>query len=262
MSWGRILPVLFTLLLAVQGEPVLGARTKMIVRPAGDGVPAEAYGLCVPVRMSRDGVPVCSYDTQLPDGQWVGGLTAEALAAYGVNPLSDVLHPFAGRGLRLFLELCPPVGEMLSSERHAERELILRRAEDASCALFLPAADSLCGCVPMAEEALRTAYEAGFRPGEVWLITGDATLCARFGGKSSKVPVCYISPDGMGAPGMRGSFLHRTQVTSKSDVKRLRRGGRRVVVWDVNSTEDAEALRSYGVDFLLTDDPALIDSLK
>ena len=45
-SPARILFVLFTLLLTVQGEPVLGARTKVIVRPAaGRSVPEEAYGI-------------------------------------------------------------------------------------------------------------------------------------------------------------------------------------------------------------------------
>ena len=71
-SPARILFVLFTLLLTVQGEPVLGARTKVIVRPAaGRSVPEEAYGICLPVRLSCDGVAVCGYDAQLPTGERV-----------------------------------------------------------------------------------------------------------------------------------------------------------------------------------------------
>ena len=75
-SPARILFVLFTLLLTVQGEPVLGARTKVIVRPAaGRSVPEEAYGICLPVRLSCDGVAVCGYDAQLPTGERVAALT-------------------------------------------------------------------------------------------------------------------------------------------------------------------------------------------
>ena len=70
-SPARILFVLFTLLLTVQGEPVLGARTKVIVRPAaGRSEPEEAYGICLPVRLSCDGVAVCGYDAQLRRTNW------------------------------------------------------------------------------------------------------------------------------------------------------------------------------------------------
>ena len=83
-SPARILFVLFTLLLTVQGEPVLGARTKVIVRPAaGRSVPEEAYGICLPVRLSCDGVAVCGYDAQLPTGERVAALSADELAARG-----------------------------------------------------------------------------------------------------------------------------------------------------------------------------------
>ena len=207
-SPARILFVLFTLLLTVQGEPVLGARTKVIVRPAaGRSVPEEAYGICLPVR--------------------------------------------------LFLELCPSAAEPLSEEEHAERELILRRADAATCGAFA-AADASCGCCALAEIALRTAYGAGFRQGDVWLIADDAEVFARYGGRSSKVPLCGLSPEGTGRGGVRGLFLHRMRVGSKSDVKRLRKGGRRIVVWDVNSAGDAAAMRAYGVDFIVTDDPESI----
>ena len=84
-SPARILFVLFALLLTVQGEPVLGARTKVIVRPAaGRSVPEEAYGICLPVRLSCDGVAVCGYDAQLPTGERVAALSADELAARGV----------------------------------------------------------------------------------------------------------------------------------------------------------------------------------
>ena len=62
----------------------------------------------------------------------------------------------------------------------------------------------------------------------------------------------------MGRGGVRGLFLHWMRVGSKSDVKRLRKGGRRIVVWDVNSAGDAAAMRAYGVDFIVTDDPESI----
>ena len=58
--------------------------------------------------------------------------------------------------------------------------------------------------------------------------------------------------------GGRGLLLHRMRVGSKSDVKRLRKGGRRIVVWDVNSAGDAAAMRAYGGDFIVTDDPESI----
>ena len=74
----------------------------------------------------------------------------------------------------------------------------------------------------------------------------------------SKVPLCGLSPEGTGRGGVRGLFLHRMRVGSKSDVKRLRKGGRRIVVWDVNSAGDAAAMRAYGVDFIVTDDPESI----
>ena len=38
----------------------------------------------------------------------------------------------------------------------------------------------------------------------------------------------------------------------------LPEGGRRIVVWDVNSAGDAAAMRAYGVDFIVTDDPESI----
>lgn len=255
---GRIAPLLFTLLLAVQGEPVLGARTKVIVRSAGASVPKEVYGVCVPVRLSCDGVPVCIYDGRLADGEWVSSLTAAELAAQEVRLLGDVLSDWKERGFRLFLEICPPVGETLTPERQAERELILQRADSASGKAFAAISSASCDCAPLAEAALHTAYEAGFRQGEVWLITDDAEVLARYGGKSSKVPLCYLSSDGTCAAGVRGLFLHRMQIESKAVVKRLRRGGRRVLAWDVNSTEDAEAMRACGVDFIVTDDPESI----
>ena len=120
------------------------------------------------------------------------------------------------------------------------------------------AADASCGCCALAEIALRTAYGAGFRQGDVWLIADDAEVFARYGGRSSKVPLCGLSPEGTGRGGVRGLFLHRMRVGSKSDVKRLRKGGRRIVVWDVNSAGDAAAMRAYGVDFIVTDDPESI----
>ena len=116
-SPARILFVLFTLLLTVQGEPVLGARTKVIVRPAaGRSVPEEAYGICLPVRLSCDGVAVCGYDAQLPTGERVAALSADELAARGVPRLDDVVRQWRGRDLRLFLELCPSAAEPLSEE--------------------------------------------------------------------------------------------------------------------------------------------------
>ena len=254
-SPARILFVLFTLLLTVQGEPVLGARTKVIVRPAaGRSVPEEAYGICLPVRLSCDGVAVCGYDAQLPTGERVAALSADELAARGVPRLDDVVRQWRGRDLRLFLELCPSAAEPLSEEERAERELILRRADAATCGAFA-AADASCGCCALAETALQTAYGAGFRQGDVWLIADDAEVFARYGGRSSKVPLCGLSPEGTGRGGVRGLFLHRMRVGSKSDVKRLRKGGRRIVVWDVNSAGDAAAMRAYGVDFIVTDDP-------
>ena len=256
-SPARILFVLFTLLLTVQGEPVLGARTKVIVRPAaGRSVPEEAYGI-LPVRLSCDGVAVCGYDAQLPTGERVAALSADELAARGVPRLDDVVRQWRGRDLRLFLELCPSAAEPLSEEERAERELILRRADAATCGAFA-AADASCGCCALAETALRTAYGAGFRQGDVWLIADDAEVFARYGGRSSKVPLCGLSPEGTGRGGVRGLFLHRMRVGSKSDVKRLRKGGRRIVVWDVNSAGDAAAMRAYGVDFIVTDDPESI----
>ena len=89
-SPARILFVLFTLLLTVQGEPVLGARTKVIVRPAaGRSVPEEAYGICLPVRLSCDGVAVCGYDAQLPTVERVAALAA--VAGSGSSPLFGTL---------------------------------------------------------------------------------------------------------------------------------------------------------------------------
>ena len=95
-SPARILFVLFTPLLTVQGEPVLGARTKVIVRPAaGRSVPEEAYGICLPVRLSGDGVAVCGYDAQLPTGERVAALSAgrrrAAVAGSGSSPLFGTL---------------------------------------------------------------------------------------------------------------------------------------------------------------------------
>ena len=135
--------------------------------------------------------------------------------------------------------------------------MILRRADAATCGAFA-AADASCGCCALAETALRTAYGAGFRQGDVWLIADDAEVFARYGGRSSKVSLCGLSPEGMGRGGVRGLFLHWMRVGSKSDVKRLRKGGRRIVVWDVNSAGDAAAMRAYGVDFIVTDDPESI----
>lgn len=156
-----------------------------------------------------------------------------------------------------FWNFARPAAEPLSEEERAERELILRRADAATCGAFA-AADASCGCCALAETALRTAYGAGFRQGDVWLIADDAEVFARYGGRSSKVPLCGLSPEGTGRGGVRGLFLHRMRVGSKSDVKRLHKGGRRIVVWDVNSAGDAAAMRAYGVDFIVTDDPESI----
>lgn len=253
---GRTLRVLFTLLLAVQGEPVWSARTKVIVRSVDRPVPEQAYGVCVPVRLSRDGVPVCVYDARLADGAAVAALTRDELAARGIRPLDEVLAGWRERELRLFLELCRPAAETLSEEARAERELILSRAGAGVPPAF--AEEAPCSCEALADEALQTAYRAGFRQGAVWLVTDDAAVFARYGGKSSGVPVCCLSADGAAVAGARGLLLHRSQVASKTGVKRLRRGGRRVAVWDVNSAEDAAAMGACGVDFIVTDDPASI----
>lgn len=248
----RILCVLFTLLLTVQGELVRGARTRVVVRTTDRSVSEGAEGVCVPVRLSRDSVPVCIYDARLADGAAVAALTAAELAARGIRPLDEVLSAWRGRELRLFLEVCRAAAEPLSEEMRAERELILRRA-DAATAF---GGESPCSCDVLADRALQAAYGAGFRPGGVWLVTDDAAILARYGGRSSKVPVCSLSPEK--AAGVRGLLLHRLQVTSKTDVKGLRRGGRRVAVWDVNSAEDAAAMRACGVDFIVTDDAAAL----
>ena len=210
-SPARILFVLFTLLLTVQGEPVLGARTKVIVRPAaGRSVPEEAYGICLPVRLSCDGVAVCGYDAQLPTGERVAALSADELAARGVPRLDDVVRQWRGRDLRLFLELCPSAAEPLSEEEHAERELILRRADAATCGAFA-AADASCGCCALAEIALRTAYGAGFRQGDVWLIADDAVEIKRVGvkrlvGSAPELIRHYIELRGIGVVDVQQLF--------------------------------------------------------
>ena len=227
-SPARILFVLFTLLLTVQGEPVLGARTKVIVRPAaGRSVPEEAYGICLPVRLSCDGVAVCGYDAQLPTGERVAALSADELAARGVPRLDDVVRQWRGRDLRLFLELCPSAAEPLSEEERAERELILRRADAATCGAFA-AADASCGCCALAETALQTAYGAGFRQGDVWLIADDAEVFARYGGRSSKVPLRLVAGrDGQGrcagavsAPDARRIEIRRETVAQRRPADR------------------------------------------
>lgn len=239
-------------------NPVLGARTKVIVRPAA--------GRPCPKRLTASAFPSGCHATawrsaatmhSFRRANGVAALSADELAARGVPRLDDVVRQWRGRDLRLFLELCPSAAEPLSEEERAERELILRRADAATCGAFA-AADASCGCCALAETALRTAYGAGFRQGDVWLIADDAEVFARYGGRSSKVPLCGLSPEGTGRGGVRGLFLHRMRVGSKSDVKRLRKGGRRIVVWDVNSAGDAAAMRAYGVDFIVTDDPESI----
>jgi len=251
---GHWLPLLFTLLLTVQGECVRGARTEVIVRTERRALPDGICGVCVPVRLSCDGVPVCSYDARLADGRWVASLTAAELSASGVRLLGDVLSQWRGRELHLLLELCPPVAERLSAERQAERDFVWQRADSTVLGLVRGGAAAAGGCEALAEAALRTAREAGFRHDGVWLLTDDAAVCAHYGGRSSKVRVFSPSEEGLG-PAVRGVALHRSRIASKADVKRLRKGGRRVAVWDVNSAEDAEAMRGCKVDYILTDDP-------
>ena len=133
-SPARILFVLFTLLLTVQGEPVLGARTKVIVRPAaGRSVPEEAYGICLPVRLSCDGVAVCGYDAQLPTGERVAALSADELAARGVPRLDDVVRQWRGRDLRLFLELCRCIVRLLRTGRNRIADGLWSRVPAGGC---------------------------------------------------------------------------------------------------------------------------------
>ena len=70
----------FTLLLVMQGEFVL-ARMRVVVQSMTGHRPSDVEGVCCPVRISSDGVPVCVYDARFPDGTRVAALTAAELAA-------------------------------------------------------------------------------------------------------------------------------------------------------------------------------------
>ena len=221
-SPARILFVLFTLLLTVQGEPVLGARTKVIVPSCrrADPCPKRLTASASPSGCRATGVAVWRLRCTASDGAngWQRcrrtNWRHEAFRGWTTS-----CGQWRGRDLRLFLELCPSAAEPLSEEERAERELILRRGRRCERAGAFAAADASCGCCALAETALRTAYGAGFRQGDVWLIADDAEVFARYGGRSSKVPLCGLSPEGTGRGGVRGLFLHRMRVGSKSDVK-------------------------------------------
>lgn len=230
----------------------MGRRTKVIVRSSDRSVPERAYGVCVPVRLSRDGVPVCVYDARLTDGAVVSALTAAELAARGVRPLDDVLAGWRACGFRLFLELCRPAAESLSDEARAEREMILRRADAAASAAFaVPAA---CGCTELAEEALQAAYRAGFRQGSVWLVTDDGEVFDRYGGKSSRVPVCCLSPRRRGAGAVAAPVARGVEIGGQEPASRRSAGGGLGCQLGRGCGCDG----ACGVDFIVTDDPASI----
>lgn len=254
----RILSVLFTLLLAAQGEAVLNARSRMILCPASTALPENLYGVCYPVRFSSDGIPVCCYDPLLSQDERVEALSADELARRGVCPLRDVLTACSGRKLRLFLDLRPPMVETLSEEQCAERELIRRRAgrvlqEDG---LSEPEADELCES--LIDSVLDIVAAAGFRLRDVWLVLHDVELCHRLGSRDSGVRICCAASDGIAVAGVQALLVHWTEVGSREDVRKLQRQVRHVAVWDVNTLQDAEAMRAAKADFLLTDDPEFI----
>ena len=256
-SSGKYLLCLFTLLLAMQGEPV-PARTRTVVRWTGREVPAAADGILYVVRISCDSVPVCTCDDRLDDGRAIVSLTADELAARGILSLHEALAAFEGDSRPLFIELHAGAGPETDEERLAERDLVLRRATDAERAAFVTPV-ALADGAP-AQWVMREVDRAACRSREVWLLTCDTLLCRRCAGKRSNPKTGYLSSDGCCAEGAQGIVVHRMRIASKTDAKRLRRGGRRVMVGDVDTAEDAAALRRCGVDFILTDEIGVLEA--
>ena len=100
-SPARILFVLFTLLLTVLGEPVLGARTKVIVPSCrrADPCPKRLTASASPSGCRATGVAVWRLRCTASDGaNGVAALSADELAARGVPRLDDVVRAVAGSG--------------------------------------------------------------------------------------------------------------------------------------------------------------------
>lgn len=258
----RNLLIGFTLLIVMQGEFVLNARTRVIMQSMDGRIPADVYGVCCPVRVSSDSVPVCVYDARLRDGEWVATLTARELAQRGIRPLTEVLDSCVKRQVSLFLDVRPPVVDTLTEEQRAERLLILQRADSVTRRELLPDEAPVCDYELLVERVLSMARDAGMPKRGLWLILHDPALCARYGAdRKSDVGICYESADGSCSVEAGALMLHWSRIASKEEIRRMRRHVRRIAVWDVNTPEDAARMCSCKVDYLLTDEPQLVRSL-
>ena len=220
-SPARILFVLFTLLLTVQGEPVLGARTKVIVRPAaGRSVPEEAYGICLP--------PSGCHATA-----WRSAATMHSFRR--VNGWRRCRRTnWRHEAFRGWTTSCGSggVGIFASFWNFARP----RRSRFGGGACRTGVDPAACRCCDVRGHSLRPMHRAVAahwpkshcgRPMEPGSGRGCLADRGRCGGVRALRRQIVQSPplrlvagrDGRG--GVRGLFLHRMRVGSKSDVKRV-----------------------------------------
>ena len=252
----------FTLLLVMQGEFVL-ARMRVVVQSMTGHRPSDVEGVCCPVRISSDGVPVCVYDARFPDGTRVAALTAAELALRGVRPLKEVLDSCVGRPGCLFLDVRPPVVDSLTEKRRAERLFVLQRVDSTLRRESGPSAVPEESYELSVDRVLAMVRDAGLPAKNLWVVLHDPDLCTRLAEeRRPDVGICYESRDGFCPDGVDALMLHWMRVGSKETVRRLRRHVRRSVVWDVNTPEEVARLRACRVDYLVTDEPELARTLK
>lgn len=161
-SPARILFVLFTLLLTVQGEPRFG-RPHEGDRPSCRRPIRARRGLRhLPPRPAvvrrRGGLRLrCTASDGRTGGGAVGGRTGGTRRSEAGRRRAAV----AGSGSSAsFWNFARPRRSRFRRRSVPERELILRRADAATCGAFA-AADASCGCCALAETALRRPMEQG-----------------------------------------------------------------------------------------------------
>jgi len=222
---GRCLLAVFTLLLAMQGELLYGARTRVVFCPAGgqDPLPKGFYGVCYALRPDVEGNPVICYDAKLPDATPVDRASRERLDACGIIPLDEALRKPGVKELKLFLELRP----------------------DTVSAAF-------------AERIDRMLTACGIDPADVWLLTSDAEFHSLRSNRKSRGKGGIALIPAVGAPDCDAPavLLHHTAVDDER-LRMYRRSRRRILVWGVNDAEPLRRLIGYKVDYIFTDESGL-----
>lgn len=191
-----------------------------------------AHGVELDVRLSADGTPVLVHDPLLKDGRYVYRVRTGDLPRTTAT-LDEALDLLAGRIVNI--ELKSDVPSRRALVRAAVSSLMRARKSDVVFSSFDPFV--VLACAALAPKIPR-AILVGQRM--------DRLAIALPIGMRTMVVAAHL----------------QDPLVDVAKVNRLRRAGLRVCAWTVNDVDRARDLAAYGVEWLITDNPASMTAAK